>query len=192
MNSKISLIMKGIITCALLSSCASKQIPPQANVQVSFVTVHHSVLHIPVRATYQWSTGFSRQVAAGRLHDVDMWGLLKQGIEAEMQAKGYRKIGAAEQADIHISFVAALASALDDAEIQRKYGLVPGLMVHQVDKRRYEKGTLIFDVVNPKTHKLAWRTAGQALATLDKLPVEDRKVRIAVFVKKLLAFLPET
>ncbi len=191
MNSKISLINSGIIVCALLSSCASKQIPPQAGMQVSFVTVHHSVLHIPVNATYQWSAGFSRQVVAGRLHSVDMWSLLKQGIEAEMQAKGYRKVSTAEQADVNISFVAALASALDDAEIQQKYGLVPGLMVHQVDQRRYEKGTLIFDVVNPKTRRLAWRTAGQALATLEKVPVADRKVRIAVFVKKLLAFLPE-
>jgi len=120
-----------------------------------------------------------------------MWGLIKQSIDQEMQAKGYRHIADAEQADLNISFIAALSSELSDEEIETRYGLVPGLTVRNVDKKNYEKGTLIFDVVNPKTNQLAWRTAGQGLATLKDIPLEERKSRINVFVKKLLAFLPE-
>ncbi len=191
MNHKIFLILCGMVMVVLLSACASKSLPSE-DIQASFVTVHHSVLHIPVNATYQWSPGFSRQVVAGKLHHVDMWGLLKQAIEAEMQAKGYRQISMAGQADINISFVAALTSALDDTAIQQQYGLVPGLIVNRVASGQYEKGTLIFDVINPKTQRLVWRTAGQALATLEAIPKADRKARIAAFVKKLLAFLPET
>lgn len=108
-----------------------------------------------------------------------------------MNHKGYRPIADAEQADLNISFVAALASTISDAEIAREYGLVPGLMVNNVDKQHYEKGTLIFDVVNPITGKLAWRTAGQALASLDDISLAQRKARIDSFVKRLLAFLPE-
>jgi hypothetical protein len=51
---------------------------------------------------------------------------------------------------ILVSFAAALTSALDDRQIQEKYGLVPGLMVNPLNPKRYEKGTLIFDVLNPQ------------------------------------------
>lgn len=185
------LIINYILLSVLLVSCATKQYARQENMQVSFITVHHSKLLIPENATYQWSEGFSRQAEKGLIKNVDIWALLKQSIEQEMQKKGYEHIAEAEHADINISFIATLASTLGDDEIAQRYGLVPGLMVHNVDKNRYEKGTLIFDVVNPKTNQLAWRTAGQALATLADIPLDERKSRIDVFVKKLLAFLPE-
>ena len=158
---------------------------------VSFITVYHSKLLLPENATYQWSKGFTRHADRGLIKNVDMWGLIKQSIEQEMQAKGYRHIAEAEQADINISFIAVLASDLSDAEIESRYGLVPVLTVPNVNKNNYEKGTLIFDVVNPKTNKLAWRAAGQALTSLKDIPLEERESRIDVFVKKLLAFLPE-
>ena len=64
-------------------------------------------------------------------------------------------------------------------------------MTERIDHHKYEKGTLIFDVVNPETQQLAWRTAGQALASLENIPLTERQARIDVFVKKLLAFLPD-
>ena len=191
MYRKIYLIIKYFLISALLISCANKPAIQPENMQVSFVTVHHSKLLIPVNATYQWSEGFIHQASEGRLHYIDMWSLLKQGIEQEMQDKGYRKIAQTEQANIDISFVAALTSALDDNKIQQQYGLVPGLVTQRIDHHKYEKGTLIFDVVNPQTQELAWRTAGQALASLEDIPAAERQARIAVFVKKLLAFLPD-
>jgi hypothetical protein len=128
---------------------------PQEDILVSFITVHHSKLLLPENATYQWSKSFARQSDEGLIKNVDMWGLLKQAIEQEMQNKGYTQIADAGQADLNISFMAALESSMGDAEIAQKYGLVPGLMVNHVDKDLYEKGTLIFDVVNPRTNQLA-------------------------------------
>ncbi len=159
--------------------------------QIALITVHHSQLLMPENATYQWSEGFTRQEEREVIKNVDMWALLKESIEQEMQTKGYKHIAEAGQADINISFIAALESTLNDQEIANQYGLVPGLMVHNVDKDRYEKGSLIFDVVNPQTNQLVWRTAAQAMATLADIPLDERKARIDAFVKKLLAFLPE-
>ncbi|GAW86549.1 conserved hypothetical protein [Bathymodiolus platifrons methanotrophic gill symbiont] len=175
----------------LLVSCSATQLVQQESMPVAFITVHHSKLLIPENATYQWSDGFMRHSQKGLISNVDMWELLKQSIEQELNNKGYRHTAEAEHADLNISFIAALASTLGDKEIASRYGLVPGLMVHSVDKNRYEKGTLIFDVLNPETGQLVWRTAGQALAVLEEIPLADRKARIDVFVKKLLAFLPE-
>jgi len=108
-----------------------------------------------------------------------------------MQRKGYQLVDDTQSADLTIGFALALNSVLDDSDIQRLYGLVPGLLVGEVDHQRYEKGTVIFDVIDTKTQQLAWRTAGQALATIVDLPISERKARINYFVKKLLAFLPE-
>ncbi len=191
MYRKISLIGKGILLGALLAGCSTTELAPENDRQMAFVTVHHSILHIPVSATYRWSDGFMQQSEADIIKNVPMWNLLKQSIEQEMQRKGYRQVMQSEQADINISFAAALTSTLNDQQIQEQYGLVPGLMVNPLNPERYEKGTLIFDVLNPQTNKLAWRTAGQALASLEEIPWVDRKARIKIFVKKLLAFLPE-
>ncbi len=191
MYSKIYLISKCLLLSLLIVSCSTKQQIDPEDMAVSFVDVRHSELHIPVNASYQWSEGFMHRATEGRLQYVDMWSLLKEGIEQEMQNKGYRKVAQTEQADLDISFVAALTSALNDKEIQQQYGLVPGLVTGHIDHHRYEKGTLIFDVVNPETQQLAWRRAGQALASLENISLEERKARIAVFVKKLLAFLPD-
>jgi len=188
---KIVLIGKGLLVGALLAGCATTEVASENNRQVAFVTVHHSIVHIPVLATYRWSDGFMQQSDTNVIKNVSMWDLLKQGIEQEMQRKGYRQVLQTEQADINISFAAALTSTLDDQQIQQKYGLVPGLMVNPLNPQRYEKGTLIFDVLNPQTNKLAWRTAGQALTSLEAIPLAERQARIRGFVKKLLAFLPE-
>ncbi|MCF7969720.1 MAG: DUF4136 domain-containing protein [Methylococcaceae bacterium] len=191
MMRKIALIVKGLLLGVLLAGCAATELVSENNMQTAFVTVHHSILHISMPATYRWSDGFMQQSKVDMIENVPMQDLLKQGIEQEMQRKGYRQVMQTEQADINISFAAALTSALDDQQIQKQYGLVPGLMVNPLNPQRYEKGTLIFDVLNPQTNKLAWRTAGQALASLEDIPLAERKARIQVFVKKMLAFLPE-
>ncbi|MDT8426195.1 MAG: DUF4136 domain-containing protein [Methyloprofundus sp.] len=188
---KIVLLSKGLLVGALLVGCATTDVVSENDRQTAFVTVHHSILHISMPATYRWSDGFMQQSKGELIKKVPMWDLLQQGIEQEMQRKGYRQVLQTEQADMNISFAIALSSSLDDQKIQEQYGLVPGLMVNPLNPQRYEKGTLIFDVLNPQTNKLAWRTAGQALASLESVPLVERKARIQVFVKKLLAFLPE-
>ena len=163
----------------------------QEKMRTAFVVVHHSILNIPKQATFQWSPGFTRQAKGELIKNVDMWSLIKQSIEGEMQRQGYRHIEQAEQADINICFTAVLQESLRDAQIAQRYGLVPGLMTHNIDQHRYQKGTVIFDVVNPHSGQLVWRTAGQALASLENIPQQERNTRINIFVKKLLAFLAE-
>ncbi|TXL14253.1 hypothetical protein BMR05_01310 [Methylococcaceae bacterium HT4] len=157
-----SVFIKYPLMVMLLVSCSATQLVQQESMPVAFITVHHSKLLIPENATYQWSDGFMRHSQKGLISNVDMWELLKQSIEQELNNKGYRHTAEAEHADLNISFIAALASTLGDKEIASRYGLVPGLMVHSVDKNRYEKGTLIFDVLKPgnRSAGLAYSRAG--------------------------------
>jgi len=188
MNFKKRLALKYVLPSLFLAACSSA---PLVENKTAFITVHHSILHVSLPASYHWSSGFLQQTAHGKLQDFNIQSLLKQSIEQEMQRKGYQLVDDTQSADLTIGFALALNSVLDDSDIQRLYGLVPGLLVGEVDHQRYEKGTVIFDVIDTKTQQLAWRTAGQALATIVDLPISERKARINYFVKKLLAFLPE-
>ncbi|HIG64599.1 MAG TPA: hypothetical protein EYQ43_03330 [Methyloprofundus sp.] len=71
-----------------------------------FITAHHSKLLLLKNTTYYWSKGVARQSDEGLIKNVDMWTLLKQSIEQEVQNKGYQHIENAGQADLNISFMA--------------------------------------------------------------------------------------
>jgi len=193
MNFKKRLALKYVLPCLFLAACSST--PTVSSVKTEnkavCITVHHSALHLSLPANYRWSSGFLQQSAHGTLQNLSMQRLLKQSIEREMKRKGYQLVDDKQPVDLIIRFTAALSSTLNDNDIQRLYGLVPGLLIGKAKPQPYEKGTVIFDVIDTKTHQLAWRTAGLALATIVELPIAERKERINNFVKKLLAFLPE-
>jgi len=193
MNFKKRLALKYVLPSLFLSACSSAPITSSLEPEnkTAFMTVHHSEIHVSLPASYRWSSGFLNQFSHSKLRDFNVQHLLKQSIEQEMKRKGYQLVGDKQPAGLTISFALVLNSVLDDSDIQRLYGLLPSLLVGEVDHQRYEKGTVIFDVIDTKTQQLAWRTAGQALATIVDLPISERKVRINYFVKKLLAFLPE-
>ncbi len=172
----------------LLVACSSAPIVSSLDSEnkTVFMTVHHSILHISLPASYHWSSRFLHQPMQSSVQD-----LLKQSIEQEMQRKGYRLVGEQQPADLTISFTLAFNSVLNDKDIQRLYGLAPSLLNGEMGHHRYEKGTVIFDVLNTKTQQLAWRTAGKNLTAIIDLPSAEKQERINYFVKKLLAFLPE-
>lgn len=89
-----------------------------------------------------------------------------------------------------IGYVAALKTALDDNAIEQTYGVRPGLIEGEIDQRKFEKGTVIVDLIEPVSGRLIWRGAGQSLATLEDIPPELRKQRVHQFIKNLFSALP--
>jgi len=115
--------------------------------------------------------------------------LLKQAIKKSLVKKGYLFTENATSAGYTVTYTAALKSALSDDEVLRIYGAQPGLIPSRKVDQTAEKGTLIVDVINQKTGRLHWRSIGQALANLNKIPLKDRKQRVDQFVDFLLADL---
>jgi hypothetical protein len=65
----------------------------------------------------------------------------------------------------------------------------PGLSHSNKLDQNVEKGTLIVDIINQKTDRLHWRSIGQVIAGLDKVPEQNRKQRLEQFVNFLLSDL---
>ena len=76
-----------------------------------------------------------------------------------MQEKGYGFVPSG-RADLYIGYVAALVGDLDDDKLQEIYGFDTGWRPND-NPRKYEKGTLIVDIMQNYPRRLIWRGAIQ-------------------------------
>jgi hypothetical protein len=79
--------------------------------------------------------------------------------------------------------------ALSDQEINDRYGIQPSLSLPAPDAGRYEKGTLVIDIIDAKTGRTAWRSALQGYADL-KISREERQDRLDDMIMFMLARFP--
>ena len=76
-----------------------------------------------------------------------------------------------------------------DADIDRHFGINPGLPSQGPKGPSYEKGTVIIDVSDVDAHKSLWRSAMQGYVNLD-LPASERKERIKRVVSMMFNSFP--
>ena len=179
------------IVYTILSACsvdATKQndINSSSLNNTSMVQMQYDDQLIPDGALFSWSPELKGVYKDDRFNHVDMDALLKQGIVNALVKKGYRFEENAASADYTVAYTAALESALSDGEVLQTFGSQPGLVTSPQPDQNTEKGTLIIDVINKTTGHLHWRSTGQVLAKLDKIPLEQRKQRVEQFLKLIL------
>jgi hypothetical protein len=90
---------------------------------------------------------------------------LRQDIIRDMEARGYRRAGAGT-ADIDVAFYASAQQALDIHTFDYGYTW-RGWPREYTDVTRYERGTVIIDLVDPGTRQLLWRGQGVAHVSTD-------------------------
>lgn len=185
-----------ILSILLVVSCTTQK-SPQTSVQStplamqsSMVTARYSNDRISPSAIYQWAPQHIEFHDDSRLAHANLNNLIQKSIINELNSKGYSYEPDASQPDFQIAYVAALKTALDDLSIERKYGIRPGLVDGKNDQSKYEKGTIIVDLIEPVSGRLIWRGAGQAMATLEDIPQDVRKSRVQKFIKDLFSALP--
>ena len=110
-------------------------------------------------------------------------------VEKEMVAKGFQHAPAPDAADLLIHYHAVITPRLDVNRIDRQYGYCYD---DACDARviEYERGTLVLDIVDGRTHRVVWR--GWAQDTVESLLTdEDRLARqIDEAVKRMMADFP--
>lgn len=185
-----------ILSFFLVISCTAQK-PPQTRaqntqlaMQSSMVTARYSNDRISPSAIYQWAPRQIKFYDDSRLEHANLNYLIQMSIINELNSKGYSYQPESRQPQFQIAYVAALQTALDDQAIEEKYGIRPGLVDGKNDRSKYEKGTIIVDLIEPASGRLIWRGAGQALATLEDIPQEQRKQRVEKFIKDLFIALP--
>jgi len=182
------------LTSILLNACAvdaskEKDVNSFSLNRTSVVQKHYDNEHIPKGTLFSWSPDLKGVYQDNRLDHVNMDSLLRKGIESTLVKKGYRFTESVENASYRVSYTAALKSALSDDEVLQIFGAQPGLVLRGKLDPKVEKGTLIIDVINQQTGRLHWRSIGQALARLDKIPQQHREQRVDQFVNFLLSDL---
>jgi Domain of unknown function (DUF4136) len=114
---------------------------------------------------------------------------LENAISNALQKKGYAYTWRAGLADLRVGYLVVMNGALSGKEINDRYGIQPGLNLQAPDTVRYEKGTLVIDIIDVKTGRTAWRGALQGFADLE-ISREDRQERLNDMVMFMLTRFP--
>ena len=140
-------------------------------------------------STFSWATGIEPVTGGLQTGDVSVNTLLEEAIANTLQKKGYRYAAATGQGDLLVSYAVALNDATADKQLAEKYGMQADLNFLSPEPDKFEKGTLVIDVVERKTGLSAWRSSLQGFAYLD-IDQAERRQRIHSIVQRMLSGLP--
>jgi hypothetical protein len=120
---------------------------------------------------------------------------LVAAVDRELGARGLTK-AAAESADIHVAYFAALSVGFNQSYLGEHYGYITGWaspipigLAPTTNVNVYEKGTVLVDIVNRAANKAVWR--GTALTRIaQEISVEKRIERINDAVKRMFEKYP--
>ena len=115
---------------------------------------------------------------------------IQEAIEAELPKRGLAK--AADGADLHAVFQISVQRKIEASPVSVGvgYGWGPAhIGVSKQATRTYDEGTLVVDLVDPKTKTLIWRGTAKGTVHPDASP-EERKARIHEAVAYLLEGYP--
>ena len=169
--------------CVSESSLQSQPVNSASNMAI--VSTYYSQILPPRGGRFDWLPGAVKFIDDPKLKDVPFDHLIQNAIIKTLTDMGYQQSGQGSQTDFYVGYIAALEESLDDATINKTFGVNPGFIATGNDKVNYEKGTLIIDIVNARTNITTWRGALQAEVHFDRA-TEERKKRIELAVTRLL------
>ena len=178
----------------LLPACSQQQ--PDMNRAVSVrpipftaVSTMDPMVDLSSATSFTWASRM--QEIHGNPHDDEAPDKerMKNAISNALRNKGYEYTWRAGLADLQVGYIVVMNGALSGKEINDRYGIQPGLNLQAPDTVRYEKGTLVIDIIDKKTGRTAWRGALQGFADLE-ISKEDRQERLNDMVMFMLARFP--
>jgi hypothetical protein len=176
-----------LVVCGLFACVSQTDNTNQLRNAGTFTTVTDPELIFPASSLFSWSSEKTRVYNDPVFGDLDLNGLLRESIEAEILSRGHNLSD--RGGEYHVSYVAALERALSDDEIDSLFGINPGLPSQSPSGQSYDKGTLIIDVSDKTTRRSLWRSAMQGYVTLD-ISEKERRERIRLLVEKMFRSFP--
>lgn len=144
--------------------------------------------------TYDWVKTEGKPAADPRLSDPLLDKRIRDLVETQLAAQGYRPSSTGTpdfMVGYHVALEKKLAvSTMNDYYGYRagwgwSYGAGTGRMMPESYVYEYEQGSLIIDIVNPKTRELMWRGSAQAEVNQKK-----RAEQLAEAVQRILQRFP--
>jgi hypothetical protein len=181
------LLVVMFVTCGLFACASHTDDANRLRSAGTFTTVSNPGLVFPSGSLFSWSQEKTRVHNDPVFGDIDMNGLLRESIEAEILSRGHSVDD--RGGEYQVSYVAALESALSDDELDSLFGINPGLPSQSPSGQSYDKGTIIIDVSDPVGKTSLWRSAMQGYVTRD-LSDKERSERVRRVVEKMFRSFP--
>jgi len=186
-----------LITLMLSSLVACSQQPPVRKstaavraMPFNIVSAGDSKADVSSARTYSWAQGMQVVSADPGLGDARLQTDMKTAISKTMTEKGYQPAAAGVPGDLQVGYIITLNGVPAEKEATDAYGGVQAsINVPNPDPARYEKGTLVIDIVDAHSGRTAWRSALQGFASF-QISEEQRRQRINEMVQRMLSGLP--
>lgn len=171
----------------LVAGCAQLQTGSEINKKIDFTALK----------TYSWLHDVDTPAEDVRLNDPKVRQTIRTAVEQSLSSKGYEQVDR-QQADFLVTWFGAIEQKIKKENIDHfyapyGYGTLYRDPVLNTESPRaigeYEKGTIIIDIVDPKSQKLIWRGSGSGRLAEDQ-PEQTALRNLNRSVTKILAPFP--
>jgi len=177
----LATVSAAIFVAALLG-CASYPVQTDYDPDIGFESLR----------TYSWLDARQEKTGDPRIDNDLLDRRVRRAVEAELDAKGYRKVEAA-QADFALNYHLSVERQIDVQTYVDSpsygYGWRGGYSNAYTTVQEYDVGSLVIDIIRPGEERLIWRGATQA-RTHEKGTPEERDERAQAAVSAILAKFP--
>lgn len=132
---------------------------------------------------------------SARLHNALIDSRVREAVNSQLASKGFR-YSSIEGADMLVTYYLGLETKIDIDTVYTSYGYgyrgwYGAPVGSQTRVRQYEEGSLLLDILEPKTKALLWRGSASTRVGRSSSPEKSRKTINAAVEKMLKKFPPE-
>lgn len=174
----------------MLTACVTESVdrtPKMRFDDAAIIAVQNPNAKIASNSKFAWLPEAMRFYDDGRLDTPELKTMINDEIVNNLKLKGMRFVDTPKQADFSIAYTAALESSMDDDEIIKRFGLLPGYS-HETGAG-IEKGSLIIYVFENRTNAIIWRSAAQVGVEFDR-SAQERKQRVVRVMAEMFQTFP--
>lgn len=174
-----------LLASACQTTSATKPLPKEL-LQSAVVSTNSPGFNPQPGTHIQWHGNIMVHAPENTPADPESLLFIREQIESQLQAKGYRVTAAGQPADYALKGLIVLGSDLSEKELRDILGFDPGLVASGTT---YQTGSLLLMLLNASTGEAEWRSAVEILAAPD-LPDDIRQQRLRYGIASLLRPLP--
>ncbi len=143
-------------------------------------------------STYAWVPDASTRQGKERINNIpELDKLLKSAVEAQLNARGYEKVGF-DKADMRLVYHVALLDKSVDEQVGMYHSRTTewsydNALAHNVHLE-FEKGSFLLDVLNPENDGVMWRGLVSTVVEPDKSLTKRRQKVYASLAKMMKTF----
>lgn len=167
-----------LVFSLLLAACGGVPVSVDWDQQYSFADIKsygwipNPKLDLPVPPVPSGPPGFGGGTSGMRDDLTD--DRVTAAINSQMAARGLKRMEMPQVPDVLVSYHYGVADKLDIQSFHSHFGYYPCVHCSDISVRQYREGTLVIDIVDPKTRRMVWRGVSERRIPSFDSPEERR------------------